>query len=235
MKHALIRFALRMACLCIAVVGGGCASIISGKTQQVAFDSNPSQADVVVNGSKLGTTPCVITLTRSKMLPRVEIKKEGYADANVPVLSRFNYVMILDLFFGLCGVTTFAVELGGDSSVEYDPNRYFTALEPLESKPPSAAASQREAVTETSKLLRYIAVNYDAIVGDISRGTGEHLAALYDLLSVEESNREKALVTLKSLYIEHGDVMTFGRAVDVSFPRTAKSASDLDPKDSVTH
>jgi hypothetical protein len=210
---------------------GGCASMISGRTQQVAFDSNPSQADVFVNGSKYGTTPCVLTLQRSKMLPKVELKKDGYADANVPVLTRFNYVMALDLFWGLIGVTTFAVELGGESSVEYDPNRYFTVLEPLENRQSVESAQKQEAVKETSKLLRYIAVNYGQIITDISSGGGDHLLALYNLLDIAEDKRPVALETLKKLYIEYGDAMTFGRAVDVSFPRSSQSGTVSTPLD----
>jgi len=50
----------------LATTAGGCATISKGTTQSISFNSSPSGATVVVNGSVRGQTPTVIALARSR-------------------------------------------------------------------------------------------------------------------------------------------------------------------------
>lgn len=203
----------------------GCASMVSGTTQQIAFDSNPNSADVLVDGNKVGVTPCIAVLPRSKLPPRVELKKDGYQTVQVPVMSRFNYWVIGNVLWGWFSTTGFAVDFTShDATVEYDPNRYFTTLEPLkspageapkatEAKPPVVATSEQL----PGKTARYLLVNYDALAADIARGHGEYLTALFELLGVAEEAKPAALSKLKKLYVEHAEPVAFARAVEAAF------------------
>jgi PEGA domain len=204
--HRIISTSLIFGSVVGLLVSSGCASIFSGTTQQVAFDSNPAKADVYVNGSKVCVTPCVTVMQRSKMVPRVEIKKVGYEDAQVPVMSRFNYIMLADFFWAYSSTTAFAIDLAShDASVEYDPNRYFTVLEPINKNNKSQ-----------SHLLRYVLSNHDQLVVDISHGSGEYLAALYDLGGVGGDKEAAALANLKNLSLKYSDTLEFARAVEKS-------------------
>lgn len=191
------------------IVCSGCASIISGTTQQVAFDTNPNHADVYVNDAKVCTTPCVTVIQRSKVTPRVEIKKEGFANANVPLMSRFNYWVVADVLWGYSSTTAFAVDYlsnDGAATVEYDPNRYFTPLEPIKGNKQGSR----------SQLLRFVVANHDELIVDISRGRGEYLLALYDLIGVEKDKEAAALSKLKDLFVRYGDTVEFARAVEMT-------------------
>ena len=216
-------------------VNFGCALLISGKTQQVTFDSNPAKADVYVDGSKAGVTPCVVIMHRSKMPPKVEIKKEGYDDARVAVASRLNYWVIANIIGSYSSTTSTTVDMlvdDGAATVEYDPNRYFTTLERSkdagdedtgsidEDRPHKSKRSQERAEEKVrSKTLRFVVVNYNNLVIDISRGQGEALSTLYELLGVKPEQQGDALQKLKGLYIKCNDAVEFGRAIEISFPR----------------
>lgn len=215
----------------VAVIGGiatllccgGCASIVSGTTQQVRFETSPMKADVIIDGKKVGTTPCVAIVQRSKMPPRVEIKKEGYEDANVPMVSRFNYWVIGDLLWGYCSCTAFAIDMTShDATVEYDPNSYLTILEPVKNAEKNEPAKEQEKPKRQSKVLRYVVVNYDQLVAEIARGEGSHLSGLYELLEIPQEQQAIALAKLKDLYVKYSDTIEFGRAVEVSFPHSDK-------------
>jgi len=203
---------------------GGCASIVSGTTQQVRFDSSPSKADVIIDGRNVGKTPCVAIIQRSKMPPHIEIKKEGYEDASVPMTSRFNYWVIGDVLWSYCSCTAFAIDFTShDATVEYDPNSYITFLDPAKGSGKTEPAEKQDKPKKQSKTLRYIAVNYDQLITEIARGEGLHLSALYELLEVPKEQQAAALSKLKDLYIKYSDTIEFGRAVDVAFPRTDKT------------
>lgn len=191
----------------LLVLCSGCATIISGNKQQVSFDSNPAEADVYVNGIKFCTTPCVAIIDRSKLPPKVEIKKEGYKDVNVPLISRFNYWVLGNVLWNYSSTTAFAVDLVNQSPMsEYDPSRYFAPLEPIK-------GNKKES---RSELLRFVVSNHDQLIVDISRGTGEHLSALYDLIGVEKDKEAAALSKLKDLSVRYGDTVEFARAVDMT-------------------
>jgi hypothetical protein len=56
----------------------GCALIFKTTKEEVKFDSEPAGAQVIVNGTVMGTTPCAFKL-ESKGTYMIEIRKEGHA------------------------------------------------------------------------------------------------------------------------------------------------------------
>ena len=93
-------FTLISGCGLIALLGG-CASVMCGPKQNVAIDTKPSGAEVLVYDSAgeivfQKTTPCVARLNRrehdvmqsAKYV--VLIKKEGYAPAQFPLIGVVN-------------------------------------------------------------------------------------------------------------------------------------------------
>lgn len=66
-----------------------CATIFSGTTQFVSFDSNPPGAEVVTirkNGieQKVGITPCTVPI--SKKTKRVKFTKSDFYDETYPIM-----------------------------------------------------------------------------------------------------------------------------------------------------
>jgi len=63
--------------LCAAVVISGCATMITGSTQQVPISVQPLGATVCLDGEKVGTSPMVARLTRKRSHVLV-IEQDGY-------------------------------------------------------------------------------------------------------------------------------------------------------------
>lgn len=62
----------------------GCATIFTGTRQDVDIDSQPSGAEVFVNGDFVGKTPLTLSLLREEP-PLLVLKEEGYADTRVQI------------------------------------------------------------------------------------------------------------------------------------------------------
>lgn len=206
--------------VCVAVAGiiSGCASIMSESHQQVVINSQPSKADVYVDGAMVGTTPCSVRLIRAKQHPQIEIKKEGYETTPLFFTSKYNPWVFGNFFLGYCSTTGFLVDMNSNKAVMYWPDTFLVSLPPHEGatlEQLSGAEQQRQ----KSKIVRFVATNYDDLVLQISRGSGDHLNALFDLLQVPEADRAEAIAKIKPLYIKYDDPVELGRAIEMEFPR----------------
>lgn len=67
----------------------GCASVVNGSRQEVVIDSQPSGAEVMINGVSRGQTPLRIDLLR-KTSHLVELSLEGYLHYEVTVEPEMN-------------------------------------------------------------------------------------------------------------------------------------------------
>lgn len=95
------KYFLYFICLVVLSVGqSGCATIMTGTFQGVKIESNPSGADVFVNGDLAGTTPCKVNLDQDTD-PYVVLKKEGYADTRIYLKKGMNGWLVLDMFTGI--------------------------------------------------------------------------------------------------------------------------------------
>jgi len=81
--------------VCFSLLGGfglallvvGCATIIHGTRQNIAVNSMPTGAKVIVKGAHMATTPAVIELSRHETSIIIRFEKEGYEPVEV-VLNR---------------------------------------------------------------------------------------------------------------------------------------------------
>jgi len=82
----------------------GCATIFHGSTDKIDFSSDPSGAQVYVNGQLMGTAPLEIKL-ESKHSYNIEFRKEGYQNRTVVVNNSVGGGwIVLDVIFGLVPV-----------------------------------------------------------------------------------------------------------------------------------
>ena len=96
----------------IVIVGffllNSCATMFYGTTQKVNINSNPSGADLYINGIATNRqTPCEVTIKRKvgttefnkKNQYNYVLKKNGYADYLISDNAKFNYVSLLNLYW----------------------------------------------------------------------------------------------------------------------------------------
>lgn len=104
-----------------------CASIFKGASEDVEFNSEPSNAKIFINGAQLGSTPAKISL-ESKKTYIVEIKKEGYETKTYQISNSFR---IGFLFMDICftGVIGIVIDAATGSWYSLDENYYQINLE----------------------------------------------------------------------------------------------------------
>ena len=107
----------------------GCATIVSGKTQEVSFTSVPDGATVSVQGRALGKTPVTVQLDK-KSEQTIVFEKDGYKTLTLPFTTQ------LDPWFwgnivlgGFFGSTTDGIS---GAVYQYSPSQYNITLQPLE-------------------------------------------------------------------------------------------------------
>ncbi|MCF7859585.1 MAG: PEGA domain-containing protein [Candidatus Cloacimonetes bacterium] len=85
----------------IIIAVNGCAIIFQGTSKSMSFDSGPGAAEVWINGSKAGVTPCKIELKRDQEYS-VEFRKEGFETKSYRITNSVGAGwVILDILGGL--------------------------------------------------------------------------------------------------------------------------------------
>lgn len=113
MKKSLIAGAL----LAVFATMTGCATMFSGKDQEVSFNSKPQGAEVLV-GTKTCTTPCKMQIPKNKIYREIVVSKNGYQKEKINVvasLDPFVYLNLLNMGFGSI------VDYVAGSYAKYDP------------------------------------------------------------------------------------------------------------------
>ena len=87
----------------------GCATIFKGTNSHLGMHSNPSGAEVFINGKYIGKTPITLKLS-SKSTYMIEFRKEGYKTITRNVTNKVGAGwVILDVLAGLVPVIIDAV------------------------------------------------------------------------------------------------------------------------------
>ena len=190
----------------------GCATIISGTSQVMTFQSSPTGAEVFVNGVPVGVTPLTVTVARRKGT-KVLIQKHGYREQTFVLKTKLEPWFWGNVVVGgLLGSTTDAAT---GATVEYSPDQYYTVLEAI-AETPSAQAMGVMANTR-NQVIRFVLVNYNNLASDMNAGSGEYLTALFDLLEVPAGERRAALPTVKALFVQKPGISDFAEAVADAF------------------
>jgi uncharacterized protein YceK len=144
MKRVHILFAIAF-CTFIS----GCASIISGRSADVAIDSNPRGAHVVIHDNKGRevaslNTPGVVTLKRNRnyFLPArytATIEAPGYAPAEVAIRSSVNPWVLGNIVVG--GVPGLIVDNATGAAWKPSQSEIHSQLTPLANQQPPMISS----------------------------------------------------------------------------------------------
>lgn len=164
---------IRVSLFAIALTSVACASIISGTSQTLTFESSPSGAQLILNGIAIGETPLEAEIQRSRN-SWIVLRKEGFLEQRVELTTRENpWIWGNSIIGGIAGSVT---DVGNGASRRYVPNAYHVTLEP-EGMP---AESRRR--FERKRALRDLALSLHGRLGR-ELATGHHSEALSTLLA----------------------------------------------------
>ena len=176
--------------LSVLFLSSSCATIMTGKTQEVTFDSEPQGAGVAVNGRVIGKTPTTIQLDKKKD-QTVSFKLEGYKTQTRTLETKLNAWFMGNIVLGgFFGSTTDGITGGMH---EYSPNQYYITLSKYNNVSTTIFGSDKAKVKE------FIVVSYSSLKVDLSRGKGDHLDSLLAMLGVKDSDKIDSIKKIKSL------------------------------------
>lgn len=189
----------------------GCATVISGKSQEMTFTSVPDEATVSINGRVLGKTPLTVQLERDTK-QAITFEKEGYKPQTMALTTTLNnwfWGNILLLYAGPFGSTT-----DGSSGAmnEYSPSQYNVTLSPKDGRVQPVSTRKNEAKT-------FIISSYKNLLEDLNKGAGQYLDSLYYLLGITKDKQEEALQNIRRLSKQFSDIPTFAERTTNEYMR----------------
>lgn len=110
--------------LLVLVLTTGCATIINGRSQNVAFDSTPSGADLTVGGLK-ATTPAKLTLARNQSYTAI-FTKADFPDRKFEIEPGPSWWLLGNAAFG--GLIGIIVDLATGSGMTLSPADFHVDL-----------------------------------------------------------------------------------------------------------
>jgi len=87
----------KVALIAIMVIFSSCATLFSGTSDRVSFNTEPSGATVFIDGIERCTTPCEVRVRRSINERDVRITLEGYETRWFSLERELNLISILNL------------------------------------------------------------------------------------------------------------------------------------------
>lgn len=203
------QYAIRTAWL-LVILGanflGGCASIIDGSHQEVSFNSNPDDATVTLNGRVLGKTPITISLKKESGQSLV-FSKDGYKPYSAQLETRIDGWFWGNIVFG--GLIGSTIDSISGAMHEYSPSQYMVNLQ-------QEGAGRLESSTPTDakqKAKEYIVLGYSNILSDISKGSGQYLASLLEILKIPKEGEAEATKKIHALSDVYSNIPEFADRV----------------------
>jgi hypothetical protein len=126
-------------CALVVLCFSGCATIIKGTTQAIPISSDPSGADILVDGMLVGQTPSDVEVKR-KRDHLVVIEKKNYQPKNIPIVKNVGGAVWGNIIAG--GLIGWGVDATSGAQNNLSPKTIFVTLEPIEGGSPTAVSSQ---------------------------------------------------------------------------------------------
>ena len=175
---------------------------MSGRHQEVTFQSNPDGALVTVAGRVIGKTP-ITTALEKRSGQAIIFSKDGYKQVSMSLETRLN-----SWFWGniVCGGLIGSSTDGINGAVyEYSPSQYMVSLPPEGST--SIDSKTSEPVRQKAK--DFIVINYQDIVVDLRKGEGQYMTSLMDMLKIPSDAKDQAIKKIRGLSEAYTNISEF--------------------------
>ena len=151
--------------LCMTLTA--CGTLFDRTTDNISFTSEPTSANIYLNGRLMGRTPTTFQVSRSPLsgpTPQIAVEKEGYKRQSFELSKELNKIAI----FNLCFLASWATDLVSGAVWRYSPTDYRIFLE----------NEHASLGPQDMGLLKFALFNFEKIQEDIARGGGEYLESL---------------------------------------------------------
>ncbi len=113
--------------LVVAFLIPGCATLFTGTSDEITFETEPAGARVFVDGIDYGVTPATMDITRSGIGDReIMLRLDGYEPYTFKLNKEFNAVSVINIFFW----PGFIVDVATGAVTRYRPLGYIIDLRP---------------------------------------------------------------------------------------------------------
>ena len=110
-----------------AFVFTSCATILSGTSDEIRFDSDPEGASIMLDGLKLGKTPATVTIKRPGFGNKeITLKLDGYEDRTFMLQKGFNTMAICNL----ASWPGWVIDIVTGTIMKYSKTNYSVDLDP---------------------------------------------------------------------------------------------------------
>jgi hypothetical protein len=103
---------------------------------------------------------------------------------------------------GFIGSTTDGIS---GAVIKYSPNQYFVTLQPEGTNSVDGPTTK----SQKDKAKEFIVANYDSLIADIKKGSGDNVTALNSILNIPEDQQEDSLRKMRTLSEVFTDPPTF--------------------------
>lgn len=165
---------LRVIVMSLTFLVTGCATIISGTSNDISFSTNVDPVRVYVDGLSVGNTPLTVSVEKKVGEGRiVRFEKEGYHTEEFKLRNKFDPVAVLDIS---SVIVSGGIDVLTGAIMEYSPREYYVEMR------------KQDLVVEKdhkNKIMfaSFVLTNADSIRENIAMGGGPALEALIKLAS----------------------------------------------------
>ena len=124
-KH-LIKISMMVSCLfCLSA----CATVVRGRQQAIPVSSNPSGAQIKVNGAPKGVTPSVVYILRGEENPLISLEKDGFKKYEIALDRKFYPYGLMNLCLGPLALGGSIADLVNHAGWSFTPDKINVELE----------------------------------------------------------------------------------------------------------
>jgi hypothetical protein len=111
-----------------ALMLSSCATVLTGTSDDITFNSTPGGAKIMIDGLEVGQTPAVVSVKRpGNKTTKVTLQMKGYEDRSFALSSKFNMMACCNTG----NLLFWAIDFVTGSLFKYDKTNYKMDLEPM--------------------------------------------------------------------------------------------------------
>lgn len=157
----------------------GCATIISGTTNEISFSSNVDPVDVYIDGLKVGKTPLKVDVDKKAGEGRpVRFEKDGYEQQEFKLRNRVDWIVVSDIS---SIIVSGGIDVLSGAIMEYSPRQYHVEMK--EKSSPETGSLSRQV-----QFASFVLVMSDEIKRNLALGSGPALESLVSLVGKDQSS-----------------------------------------------